>query len=237
MPNSQPLPIEDYRWLISDQARPYLESVAAEAEVSPRLATSLRKDLTSTRTHLVLEQVELRRRATTKFHRAAQMFFTRKGFEQATGEQVARFKAIRMRKNAEVVDLCCGIGDDFLAFGDQGPTVGIDRNAIAALLASANAASLGMLQQESRESSSYQSTLVRFGISTPIADRKTGVPFALSFQILHCAYWTRCLKRTQARASNSRRQAKFRIIGSRQPNLSGLIIEESANNWLHGLEI
>ncbi|MBO0812287.1 MAG: methyltransferase domain-containing protein [Microlunatus sp.] len=70
-----------------------------------------------------LEQVVLRARAEPKFGpRAATMFFTRDGLEQATRPSVAahharRFVAAGVRR---VVDLGCGIGSDALAFADAG---------------------------------------------------------------------------------------------------------------------
>lgn len=70
-----------------------------------------------------LDQVVLRDRARPKFgDRAATMFFTRDGLEQATRPTVAahharRFVAAGVRR---VVDLGCGIGSDALAFADAG---------------------------------------------------------------------------------------------------------------------
>ncbi len=66
-----------------------------------------------------LTQVELRRRAATKFGSAAEtMFFTRDGLEQATRPEVAGHHAARFRAAgvSRVLDLGCGIGSDALAF-------------------------------------------------------------------------------------------------------------------------
>lgn len=70
-----------------------------------------------------LTQAELRRRARTKFGaRAAELFLTRDGLEQATrpvvaAHHAARFVAAGVRR---VLDLGCGIGADALAFCDAG---------------------------------------------------------------------------------------------------------------------
>jgi len=107
------LALEDYRWLVSDAAKPWLVRVRDEL-VDARgptvaLLSRLRKDLSTDRAHLVVEQCELRERAREKFSLAERMFFTRKGLEQATDEQVAAVKAARFPAGA-VADLCCGIG-------------------------------------------------------------------------------------------------------------------------------
>src|SRR5438309_11652058 len=85
--------IDDYRWLVSDAANPWLTMAREESSnlnrthagsVLVKLTSQLRKDLTAERAHLVIEQTELRQRAREKFTLAEQMFFTRQGLEQAT---------------------------------------------------------------------------------------------------------------------------------------------------------
>jgi hypothetical protein len=112
----------------------------------------LRGQLPATRAHLLLEQVELRRRAADKFTPAARMFFTRTALEQATDEQTAGYKAQRFtlqragsrapsRSDGRTpiwADLCCGIGGDLLALSMEYTTIGVDQNPIAAQLAAAN---------------------------------------------------------------------------------------------------
>lgn len=133
--------LDDYRWL-TGPAGPWLARAAEErAARTPlvRLAARLRRELTSERTHLVLEQVELRQRATEKFTRAGGLYFTPQGLAQATDEPLAQYKAARFSLGEPAVDLCCGIGGDLLALGDGRSCVGIDRNEISAHLAEVNA--------------------------------------------------------------------------------------------------
>ena len=59
-----------------------------------------------------LALVDLRQRAAVKFARAGEMFFDREGLEMATREEVARYRAWRLREAGDVADLCCGIGGD-----------------------------------------------------------------------------------------------------------------------------
>ena len=137
--------MNDYRWLIGDEAVPWLALAADESVSLVARASRLREQLSAARAGLVLEQVELRRRAVEKFPQAARMFFTRKGLEQATDSWVADYKAARFPAGEALVDLCCGIGGDLLALALRGPIVGVDRDPVVALLAEANLRALGRL--------------------------------------------------------------------------------------------
>ncbi len=132
--------LEDYRWLLGDEGRQWLTESSLQPADLVRQAAALRKHLSPARCHLVLEQAELRRRAKQKFSAADRMFFTPKGLEQATDEWIAAYKAARFPTSGPLVDFCCGIGGDLLAMADRGPTIGIDRNPVAALFAEANLA-------------------------------------------------------------------------------------------------
>jgi hypothetical protein len=134
--------IEDYFWLTSADAAPLLAELqqklsAAAGQVDVRLAASLRKSHSATRTHLLLEQVELRSRARDKFADPGEMFFTRKGLEQCTDEVLARYKAQRYPVG-DIADLCCGIGGDAMSLAARGPLVAWDADAVTAHLASCN---------------------------------------------------------------------------------------------------
>jgi hypothetical protein len=129
--------IADYEWLTGDEACALLDDLANDTAPLHTAVATLRRRLSPERTHLLVEQVELRRRATAKFTQAARLFFTRIGLEQATDEWVAGYKAERSAGCA-VADLCCGIGGDLSALAVQGSTVGIDCNPIAAHFAAIN---------------------------------------------------------------------------------------------------
>jgi SAM-dependent methyltransferase len=146
--------LDDYRWLVSDDGRRWIAQAAADPEPLVAQASRLRQQLSAQRTHLVLEQVELRERAREKFGDLAErMFFTRVGLEQATDQFVARYKAQRFPAAEPVADLCCGIGGDLLALTAQGPTVGVDLDPITALLAEANLGAVEDERAHARESS------------------------------------------------------------------------------------
>jgi hypothetical protein len=109
-----------------------------------RTLTRLRRHATPDLAAAALETAILRRRATRKFSRAQQMYFTRDALEQATGEIVAEHRARRFAGCERIVDLGCGIGGDSLALADMAPTVGVDRDLLRLLMARQNARTHGL---------------------------------------------------------------------------------------------
>jgi hypothetical protein len=134
--------IEDIHWLTSPATAPLLQELqqklSAAGQVDVRLAASLRKSHSAPRTHLLLEQVELRSRARDKFVDPGEMFFTRKGLEQCTDEVLARHKAQRFPPQQPLADLCCGIGGDALSLADRGSLAAWDADPVTAHLAAVN---------------------------------------------------------------------------------------------------
>ena len=137
-------------WVVSPDAQPALQ--AADAEPDPDslgAAQRLRRDWPAAQAAMALTQVKLRRRAVTKFGpRAAELFFTTDGLEQATRAPVAAWRAERFRDAAvrTVVDVGCGLGADALAFIDAGlEVIGIETDPATACLAAANLGSGGRI--------------------------------------------------------------------------------------------
>jgi hypothetical protein len=142
----------DYHWLIGSEAAGMLAELTMCRAPLHTAVSRLRRHLSAARTHLLVEQVELRRRAANKFAASERMFFTRTTLEQATDEQIARYKAARLATQRAGVrapvaatgrlppftDLCCGIGGDLLAIAEHGSVTAIDCNPVATLLAAAN---------------------------------------------------------------------------------------------------
>lgn len=93
-----------------------------------------------------LTQTALRRRATSKFPRAEEMFLTSAGLEQATRPAVAQWRAARFAHAGvrEVWDLGCGLGADSMAFQEAGIAAhGVEADPTTAAFASANLALVG----------------------------------------------------------------------------------------------
>lgn len=131
---------DDYRWLIGAEAQRVMSVLASSTGDLLRAAASLRRDHSASRVHLLLEQVELRRRGRAKFADAERMFFTRVGLEQSTDDWTAGYKAGRLRQeSAELVsDLCSGIGGDLVAIARGGDSMGVERDRMTALFGQAN---------------------------------------------------------------------------------------------------
>jgi hypothetical protein len=90
-----------------------------------------------------LTLVELRRRAASKFSRAADMWFDRVGLEQSTAEAVARHKAQRFQGRGRVWDFCCGIGGDAIQIAAHTDLLAVDLDPAACLCARWNAEAYG----------------------------------------------------------------------------------------------
>jgi hypothetical protein len=107
------------------------------------LAEALRREYPADLVAAAMAQQELRQAAAAKFSRAADMLFTRAGYEQASAEAVAAYRARRLRGAARVADLCCGIGGDLIALAVQADVLAVDMDAVHARLAVHNAAVYG----------------------------------------------------------------------------------------------
>ena len=118
-----PSTVDDFRWLISEEAAPILIEVqdAIEVQINAlQIAKKLRKQISPERSALVMEQANLRIRAKKKFSHPEKMFFTRRGLEQSSGKLIAQYKAMRFAGLANVADICCGIGGDLIGLAKRG---------------------------------------------------------------------------------------------------------------------
>ena len=132
--------------LLTPQGADLLGRLAARADgaASPlALAERLRREYPAGLVAAAMAQQELRRTAAAKFSRAAEMLFTRAGYEQSSSETIARYRAGRLRNARRVADLCCGIGGDLIALAAASDVLAVDRNETHARLALHNAGVYG----------------------------------------------------------------------------------------------
>jgi SAM-dependent methyltransferase len=129
--------LADIEWLTGKEAHALLAELAGNTAPLHTTIAKLRGQLSATRTHLLVEQAELRRRATAKFTHPERLYFTRVGLEQATDEWVAAYKANRI-KARRIADLCCGVGGDLMSLAKHTRVFGIDRDPISAHFAHLN---------------------------------------------------------------------------------------------------
>lgn len=103
---------------------------------------ALRRSLDPALAAAALAQAELRAAARTKFGaQAEKLLFTPDGLEQATQAELADHRAARYASTgiASVLDLCCGIGADVLAFQRAGLAVtGVELDQQTAVIVAAN---------------------------------------------------------------------------------------------------
>lgn len=104
--------------------------------------TTLSRSFPSDLARAALEIAILRLEAETKFTSAGALYFTREALEQATPEQVSRYRSQRYQGCRMVADLGCSIGSDTAAFSSQAFTVGIDLDPLRLAMAQANLAAL-----------------------------------------------------------------------------------------------
>ena len=115
-------------------------AVPRAAAMSPlALAERLRREYPADLVATAMAQQELRLAAEAKFSRAAEMLFTRAGYEQSSSETIARYRAGRFNNASRVADLCCGIGGDLIALAAASDVLAVDRDETHARLALHNA--------------------------------------------------------------------------------------------------
>jgi THUMP domain-like/RNA cap guanine-N2 methyltransferase len=140
--------------LLSADGRELLSRLAAGADGPDGAANSqartlavgtrLRREYPAELVATAMAQQELRLAARAKFSRAADMLFTRAGYEQSSAEAVASYRAGRFSGARRVADLCAGIGGDLLALAAGRQVLAVDRDITHARLAVHNAGVYGV---------------------------------------------------------------------------------------------
>lgn len=141
--------LDAFRWLLTPPGQALLTRAEELAEEPPlRAQTLLRREADAERVAAALTQVDLRRRAVAKFgDRAARLYFTPDGLEQATRARVAAHRAARLRAfgAASLIDLGCGIGGDLMAAAATDVVcAGVDLDPVRVEVARANLGALGL---------------------------------------------------------------------------------------------
>ncbi len=141
-------PIETVARLSSPEGRALVSDLAAlapEEASAPGRQTALRKRWDADEVRLALRLAEARRRAPDKFPDADRLLFTPELLEQSTAHPVAAHRAARLAPHGRVLDLGCGAGGDLTRMALAGsPVVGVERDPLAAALARANLAAVGV---------------------------------------------------------------------------------------------
>ncbi len=127
--NRVALALADALWLMEPDQQELLAQLADDDRPLLGLLAHLRDRVDPDQARRLVEQRELRQRATNKFTAASRMLFTRTGYEQATDEWIAHYKVARFAGLPSAADLCSGIGGDTAAMAQVvGQLVACDRD-------------------------------------------------------------------------------------------------------------
>ncbi|MCY4465652.1 MAG: methyltransferase domain-containing protein [Chloroflexi bacterium] len=146
-----PLSLDDIAFLQTDRAQKQLDSLA-NADLSDTnalpLLSQLRRSLTAREAGAVLTTLRLRKTAAAKFPaQGGRMLFTDAGLQQASGQLLRQYRA-RQFESRRLLDLCCGIGADSLAFAAAHREVhGLDIDPVHIAIARHNGAVLQLPTQ------------------------------------------------------------------------------------------
>ena len=114
-------------WQRLADAQDVIAAVAVVDSREPAAVARLRRRFDAELVAAALELAEARRKAAGKFSSADALWCDVQGVEQASGTEVARWKAQRMREalgaDATVLDICCGIGGDAIEMARAGIAV------------------------------------------------------------------------------------------------------------------
>jgi hypothetical protein len=105
-----------------------------------RLGEALRRRWPADLVAAALTAHDLRLAARAKFSRAAEMWFTRDGLEQASSERMAALHARRFEGLGRLADLCTGIGGDLTALAPGRDVLAVDLDPVHLRMAAENAA-------------------------------------------------------------------------------------------------
>ena len=145
------LALADIEFLRSDRARDIL-AAQAQCDLSAAnelaLLSRLRESLTPRQASAILQTLKLRAKAVTKFPgQAHKMLFTDAGLQQASQPAISQYRARKLASQM-VLDLCCGIGADTIAFAAAGrKALGLDIDTVRIAIARHNADALGVVAQ------------------------------------------------------------------------------------------
>jgi SAM-dependent methyltransferase len=136
--------LDDLDFLSSDAGERVLSRLANEDlgdDHTLKLITSLRHDLSPQQAGASLELARLRKKAVSKFgDDASRLYFTKDALEQASDPLIRRWRAEQEEDKKHIVDACCGIGSDALAFAEAGhDVIGLDIDPLRIEMARLNA--------------------------------------------------------------------------------------------------
>jgi len=140
--------LESFHFLLTPAGQAQLAALA-EIEIDAanhlQVASRLSGEVGPDQAHALLETALLRRRASVKFSRADEMYFTREALQQASAEQISFYRAKRFARSGldHIADLGCGIGGDSLALAASAQVIGVEWDPLRLVMAQENVRAYG----------------------------------------------------------------------------------------------
>lgn len=140
--------LDALEFLKSDLGQSLLDQLRQE-DLSPNnifaLVNQLRKTYTAEQVNAAITMAQLQQKAVVKFGQdAVKLFFTEDALQQASDSQIRQYRANAMA-GKRVLDLCCGIGTDSIAFAQAGAIVdAVDYDELRIAIAKYNASQLNL---------------------------------------------------------------------------------------------
>jgi len=123
----------------------HLAQAGHEKCARPAFIQSLRREHSIEIVTLALRLAEARRKASVKYPRGDELFFTPELLEQASAHPPAMHRARRLAPLGRVLDLGCGGGGDLTRLAQAGSmALGMERDALALAMAKANLETLNL---------------------------------------------------------------------------------------------
>ncbi len=140
--------LEDLTFLQSATGKRWLAELADSTITKHnhlQIISRLRCEMEPAWAQAVMETAVLRQKATKKFSRAANMFFTRPALEQSSSERISAYRARRFADAGlhRIADLGCGIGGDAIGMAAHAHVIGVEIDPLRLAMASANVQAYG----------------------------------------------------------------------------------------------
>lgn len=142
------LTLDDLTFLQSDVGSALITELAqqdlSQSKLLP-LITKLRQNYTQAQVHAVITIAQLRQKASSKFgDDASQLLLTDDALQQASDPYIRSYRSQGF-EGLRILDVCCGIGTDSIAFAQSGASVhGVDLDEVRIAMARHNAEALGL---------------------------------------------------------------------------------------------
>ncbi len=131
---------ETAQFLTSPEGQALLSEAMTSEKSSFNLASYLRSKTTPEFAAAISTMLELRKKGEKKFRKASEMLFTRSGLEQASAEDISKYRAQRFIDSGitKIADLCCGIAGDSISYSQRMEVIGVDLDPARLILARHN---------------------------------------------------------------------------------------------------